>query len=73
MNVIVSKTTKEVIWINPDPNRLSAEDIYAEFQAETMQSVYCPGYQPTVGKAFKPTIANGTILELYPLNEAILL
>jgi hypothetical protein len=66
MNCIIDKTTKEVIWINPDPNRLSAEAVYGKFKAGTMQAVYCPGYQPTVGQIFKPTIANGTILEFQP-------
>jgi hypothetical protein len=66
MNCIIDKTTKEVIWINPDPNRLLAEEVYGKFKAGTMDAVYCPGYQPTVGQIFKPKIANGTILEFQP-------
>ena len=66
MNCIIDKTTKEVIWINPDPNRLLAEEVYGKFKGGTMQAVYCPGYQPTVGQVFKPLISNGTILEFQP-------
>ena len=62
MNVIINKEDKKVIWVNEDKNKLSPTEILGSFDANTMQSVYCPGYKPTIHEAFKPTIAGDTIL-----------
>lgn len=63
MNVVIKKSDKTVIWVNPDPNKLSRVEAYGEFKSSTMQIIFCTGYKPTIGEVFKPTIAGDTILQ----------
>jgi hypothetical protein len=66
MNVVIKKSDKTVIWVNPDPKKLSGVEAYGEFKPSTMQIIFCPGYKPPIGEAFKPPIAGDTILQFQP-------
>ena len=59
MNVVIEKLTKQVLWINPDPNRLSGEESWSEFRNNKHQLVYCTDYNPKIGDTFKAEISNG--------------
>lgn len=63
MNAIIKKSDKTVIWLNQDPNKLLPEQVYSGFEANTMQAIFCPGYNPKIGQIFKPKISNDIILE----------
>ncbi|EMM77067.1 hypothetical protein [Leptospira santarosai] len=66
MNYIIDKQTKEVIWINTDPNRLEGTAAWSNFDPGSHQIVFAVHYNPQVGETFKAAFRDGIVVEYQP-------
>ncbi|WP_016761230.1 DUF4376 domain-containing protein [Leptospira weilii] len=63
MNYIIEKETRKVIWINNDPNRLSGEESWKDFNSNLHEVIYSLNYNPQISEVFKAFVSNGVAEE----------
>ncbi|WP_016754003.1 hypothetical protein [Leptospira santarosai] len=68
MNYILEKTNKQVVWINPDPNKLTGVEAWGEFNPSIHEIVHALNYNPQIGDAFLATVTDGMAQDFIPKN-----
>ncbi|MDI7202070.1 hypothetical protein QMM44_01215 [Leptospira santarosai] len=66
MNYILDKTNKRVIWINPDPNKLTGVDAWGEYKPDQHEIIYSLHYNPQIGDTFVAEIKDGVAQDYKP-------
>ncbi|MBW9233600.1 hypothetical protein JQK62_15025 [Leptospira santarosai] len=66
MNYILEKSNNKVVWINPDPNRLTESEAWGEFNPSNHEIVYALHYNPQIGETFLAEIKNGIARDFKP-------
>ncbi|WP_061236543.1 hypothetical protein [Leptospira santarosai] len=66
MNYILEKTNKQVVWINPDPNRLTGVEAWGEFNPSIHEIVHALNYNPQIGDTFRAEIMDGMAQDFKP-------
>ncbi|EMO14507.1 hypothetical protein QMM53_14870 [Leptospira santarosai] len=66
MNYILEKTNKQVVWINPDPNRLTGVEAWGEFNPSIHEIVHALNYNPQIGDTFRAEIMDGMVQDFKP-------
>ncbi|WP_078124044.1 hypothetical protein [Leptospira alexanderi] len=65
-NYIIEKHSKTVIWINPDPNKLTGVETWGNFDPTQHEVVYALNYNPQIGDVFKADVEDGVAKEFVP-------
>ncbi|EKR89680.1 hypothetical protein LEP1GSC163_0139 [Leptospira santarosai str. CBC379] len=68
MNYILEKSNKQVVWINPDPNKLTGGEAWGEFNPSIHEIVHALNYNPQIGDAFLATVTDGRAEDFIPKN-----
>ncbi|EMO20725.1 hypothetical protein LEP1GSC168_0066 [Leptospira santarosai str. HAI134] len=66
MNYILEKTNKQVVWINPDPNKLTGGEAWGEFNPAIHEIVHALNYNPQLGETFLATVTDGMAQDFTP-------
>ncbi|MDO6383411.1 hypothetical protein [Leptospira santarosai] len=66
MNYILEKSNKQVVWINPDPNKLTGGEAWGEFNPSIHEIVFAVHYNPQIGDIFVADIKDGAAQEFVP-------
>ncbi|MDI7213764.1 hypothetical protein [Leptospira santarosai] len=65
-NYIIDKHSNIVIWINPDPNRLTGAEAWGEFNPSNHEIVHALHYNPQIGEKFRAKIVDGIAQNFEP-------
>ncbi|MDI7218849.1 hypothetical protein QMN07_15215 [Leptospira santarosai] len=66
MNYILEKTNKQVVWINPDPNKLTGVEAWGEFNPSIHEIVHALNYNPQLGDTFLAMVIDGMAQDFTP-------
>ncbi|AXR62883.1 hypothetical protein DQM68_19505 (plasmid) [Leptospira mayottensis] len=66
MNYVLEKSNKKVVWINPDPNKLTGVDVWGNFDPTQHDIAYALHYNPQIGDEFKAEVVEGVAQEFVP-------
>lgn len=65
-NYIVDKHSNIVLWINVDPNQLTGQLAWGEFDLDKHNIVYSLHYNPQIGEKFRAKIVDGIAQNFEP-------
>ncbi|UOG39377.1 DUF4376 domain-containing protein [Leptospira noguchii] len=66
MNYIIDKHSKNVIWINTDPNSLAGKDAWNDFDPNAHEVIRALHYNPKIGDIFRAKVENETAQDFVP-------
>ncbi|WP_061243674.1 hypothetical protein [Leptospira interrogans] len=66
MNYILDKSTKQVVWINTDPNKLTGVEAWVNFKPNQHEIAYSLHYNPQIGESFYAEIKDGISQDFTP-------
>ncbi|EKO62461.1 hypothetical protein LEP1GSC082_4473 [Leptospira kirschneri str. H2] len=66
MNYILEKSNRQVVWINPDSNRLTGPEAWGNFDLTQHEIVYALHYNPQVGEIFRAEVKDGIAQDFKP-------
>ncbi|EMS84078.1 DUF4376 domain-containing protein [Leptospira noguchii] len=66
MNYILDKSNKRIVWINPDPNKLTGVDAWGDYKKDQHEIIYSLHYNPQIGDTFAAEIKDGVAQDYKP-------
>ncbi|UOG61420.1 hypothetical protein [Leptospira noguchii] len=66
MNYILDKTNKRVVWINPDPNKLTGVDAWEKYKKDQHEIIYSLHYNPQIGETFIAEVKDEIVQDFKP-------
>lgn len=69
MNYIVKKSDNTVVWINPDPTKLTGENAWSGFNDSKHKIVFAQNYNPEIGQEFNAEIDSNGVAKEFEIKK----